>query len=618
MRKARLKRSAKFLAIIFLVSTACQAWAGVNIVIPKAEDIVGGANIICVVELSNTSQEVLTNKQGLIERQNFLRPVTRLEFLVDGQVLTTKSFPTPTTSSGATFVWDSTGVPSGKHRLTVRAISGNTVVGSDTVDVIVSNDGVDLVPPQVHIYSPKPGSTVQGQVPVAIHASDNSGVAMITLFIDKELKLLQNVPPFEYVWDTTRYPNGPHTIEVWAYDRAQNKSEARPVTVRVANETGRTDLQAQPEPSAPQPNTSAAQSLSPKSPSQTGPQTAEKQSPAQVISPSTPKEKAPTTARKAPGTLPKPQLAAATQTAEVRNSVAPLPPARTMLAKAFPSTAAPRFELPSAVSVQPPQTSQTPSAKTAQPAKPAESTPKRAAPTGSTAVAKQDSSKPVQTKTSAAPSNPKPSAAAAREPLLSTPAYSPPSPKLLARVPDLPQPELKPTKISPLASPPKKVEGTSRATSAQPANAPKYPKPANNTPLSAPPFHATSVQNSTLKLVLQDKPIPVDVPPVVKNGKALVPFRQVFEQAGGIVVWVPNKKIVHGQALGKNVTLTIGSKRASVNGQAVLMEYAAFIQNGRTIVPVQFLKTSLEMQVVYDPKTKIVRLYLHPPKTAVK
>lgn len=594
MRKAHLKRSAKFLAIIFLVSTACQAWAGVNIVIPKAEDTVGGANITCVVELSNTR-----------------RPVTRLEFLVDGQVLATKSFPTPTTSSGATFVWDSTGVPSGKHRLTVRAISGNTVVGSDTVDVVVSNDGVDLVPPQVHIYSPKPGSTVQGQVPVTIHVSDNSGVAMITLFIDKELKLLQNVPPFEYTWDTTRYPNGPHTIEVWAYDRAQNRSEARPVTVRVANETGRTDLQAQPEPSAPQPNTPAAQSLSPKPPSQTVSQTAEKQSTAQAISSSTTKEKALATARKAPGALPKPQPTAAPQTAEARNSVAPLPPARTMLAKASPSTA-PRFELPPAVSVQPPQT---PSAKTAQPTKPTEGTSKRTAPTGSTAVAKQDSSKPAQTKTPAAPSKP---AITAREPSLSTPAYSLPSPKLLARVPDLPQPELKPTKINPLASPPKKVESTSRATPAQPADEKKYSKPANNTPLSAPPFHATSAQNSGLKLVLRDKPIPVDVPPVVKNGRALVPFRQVFEQAGGIVVWVPNKKIVHGQAPGKNVTLTIGSKRASVNGQAVLMEYAAFIQNGRTMVPAQFLKTSLEMQIVYDPKTKIVRLYLRPTKTAVK
>lgn len=602
MRKAHLKRAAKFLAIIFLVSTACQAWAGVNIVIPKAEDTVGGANITCVVELSNLR-----------------RPVTRLEFLVDGQVLASKSFPTPTTSSGATFVWDSTGVPSGKHRLTVRAISGNTVVGSDTVDVIVSNDGVDLAPPQVHIYNPKPGSTVQGQVPITIHVSDNSGVAMVTLFIDKELKLLQNVPPFEYIWDTTRYPNGPHTIEVWAYDRAQNKSEARPVTVRVANETGRTDLQTQPEPSAPQTSAPAEpQDLSPKAETPKPPQTPEKQSTTKPLP--TPKEKAPapTPARKAPTVLPKPQTTAAPQTAEAKNSIAPLPPARTMLAKAFPSTAAPRFEPPSAVAVQPPQIVRVPPSKTAQPTKPAESAYKRPAPTESTAVTKQSPSKPVQPAKTAAQPPQKPRVTASREPSLSAPAYSLPSPKLLARVPDLPQPELRPTPISPLASTPKKVEGAGRAASAQPADAKKYAKPADDTPLSKPPFRTSSAKNSGLALVLQGKPIPVDVPPIVRNGKALVPFRQVFEQAGGIVAWVPTKKAVHGQAPGKNVTLTIGSKRASVNGQAVLMEHAAFIQNGRTMVPVQFLKASLEMQVVYDPKTRTVRLYLHPPKTVVK
>jgi hypothetical protein len=235
-----------------------------------------------------------------------------------------------------------------------------------------------------------------------------------------------------------------------------------------------------------------------------------------------------------------------------------------MLAKAFPSTAAPRFEPPSAVAVQPPQIVRVPPAKSAQPAKPAESAYKRPVPTESTAVTKQVSSKPTQPAKTAAQPSQKPRVTATKEPSLSAPAYSLLSPKLLARVPDLPQPELRPTQVSPLASPPKKVEGAGRAASTQPEDAKKYAKPADSTPLSKPPFRTSSAKNSGLALVLQDKPIPVDVPPIVRNGNALVPFRQVFERAGGIVVWIPSKKAVHGQAPGKNVTLTIGSKRANV------------------------------------------------------
>lgn len=576
MRRKRQVQASRWLVTAFIISIASQACAGVNIVLPRPDDLVGGSSIACVVEFSRTA-----------------RPVTRLDFVVDGQVLASKSFSRPTWESGATFVWDATGVPPGKHTLTVRALSGSTPVASDTVEVVVSNEANDVVPPQVHIFSPKPGSEVKGRVPINIHAADNDAVAMVSLFIDKELKLLQNIAPFQYVWDTTRYPNGPHTIEVWAYDRAQNKAEGRPVVVRVANETGRTDLQEHPEAQPAQPSAVAPQTPPPsqqQSPSSPEPQIPP--SPRAEAKLTAPTKPSPKPASMPALSVPTPRTSApnlAKVSAQPRESQVELPSPKVLVAKALPTASAwtdRQLGQSSPRSVEP----QAPTRAEGKPKPVREEKPAAAT--------------PAKAEKAAAAAPP-----AQARPAVALPQQKTPSPRLIAKaVP--PRAEARPVLPAPRSSQPH-TTAPARPMVAK-ADLPK--PPAGPTKAEAPvsvtrPIRPTPTPRR-LEIVLNDAKLSLDVPPVLNRGTAFIPLRQVVEKAGGVVMWLPAQKMVRAGIGQTRIQLAIGSQRATVDGKAASLASPAFVRSGRTMVPARFLEDALNLQVVYDPAQKLVRLYL--------
>jgi len=121
----------------------------------------------------------------------------------------------------------------------VRAFSGRKLVATDSAIVTVSNGGVDVVPPLVSFYAPLDGQIVSGNVNIGVNAADNDQVALVGLFVNRQLKLMKSQPPYQYTLDTTALPllngRGALVLEAWAYDRAQNRGVAKPITVYVQN-----------------------------------------------------------------------------------------------------------------------------------------------------------------------------------------------------------------------------------------------------------------------------------------------------------------------------------------------------------------------------------------------
>jgi LysM repeat protein len=112
----------------------------------------------------------------------------------------------------------------------------------------------------------------------------------------------------------------------------------------------------------------------------------------------------------------------------------------------------------------------------------------------------------------------------------------------------------------------------------------------------------------TFDVVLNDSRVAFDVNPRVENGLSLAPFRQMFEHAGGVVVWYPDQQEVRAANPQKEVRLQIGSKEAKVNQVVVVMDREAFIDSGRTIVPVSFMEKALDLKAEYDVKTGTIIL----------
>lgn len=107
----------------------------------------------------------------------------------------------------------------------------------------------------------------------------------------------------------------------------------------------------------------------------------------------------------------------------------------------------------------------------------------------------------------------------------------------------------------------------------------------------------------TFSILLNSSAVVFDVQPRVQDGIPLTPFRALFEQAGGKVEWENLAKAVTASGMGKDVFIKIGDSVARVNKIDVSMEMAPFIERGRTIVPLSFIRDGLDVDVQYDPAT---------------
>ncbi|WP_054668851.1 copper amine oxidase N-terminal domain-containing protein [Calditerricola satsumensis] len=100
-----------------------------------------------------------------------------------------------------------------------------------------------------------------------------------------------------------------------------------------------------------------------------------------------------------------------------------------------------------------------------------------------------------------------------------------------------------------------------------------------------------------IKTFVNGEPVSFDVPPVIENGRTLVPIRAVAESLKAKVQWIEKTKTVIIERDGVVVKLTINQRVAIVNGRKVMLDVPATIRGGRTIVPMRFISEALGAKV---------------------
>lgn len=96
------------------------------------------------------------------------------------------------------------------------------------------------------------------------------------------------------------------------------------------------------------------------------------------------------------------------------------------------------------------------------------------------------------------------------------------------------------------------------------------------------------------------------VQPVIKNDTTLVGLRAILEMLGAEVSWDEETRTVTATKDGINITLTIDSDKATVNGKEQKLLTAPQIINGSTMIPVRFISEQLGMNVDWDSSTRKV------------
>jgi len=99
-----------------------------------------------------------------------------------------------------------------------------------------------------------------------------------------------------------------------------------------------------------------------------------------------------------------------------------------------------------------------------------------------------------------------------------------------------------------------------------------------------------------------------DVQPRVEGGIGLVPIRQIFEHTGGWLYWYASARTVRAVNNTREIELKIGRPTATVNNRTLTLERAPFIDSGRTLVPLTFVRDALSVDARYDEATGRVLL----------
>jgi hypothetical protein len=115
--------------------------------------------------------------------------------------------------------------------------------------------------------------------------------------------------------------------------------------------------------------------------------------------------------------------------------------------------------------------------------------------------------------------------------------------------------------------------------------------------------HIAHVAGKEYRIVFDGDLLKLRTPPAVKAGISISPFREVFEHTGGVVHWYPVGKRVEARNDSTWVKLRIGDPEALVNEAARTLSPAPYIDNGRTMVPLSFIKDILNVTVEFNPET---------------
>jgi hypothetical protein len=88
--------------------------------------------------------------------------------------------------------------------------------------ITTSTSTIDTTAPTVTITNPTPGAQMHGNVTITANASDNVGIAALSLSIDGKLVSTANSTSLTYNWKTNKISSGTHSISATARDATGN------------------------------------------------------------------------------------------------------------------------------------------------------------------------------------------------------------------------------------------------------------------------------------------------------------------------------------------------------------------------------------------------------------
>lgn len=167
-----------------------------------------------------------------------------VELRVNRGSVATRDLNGQTKAGETTFTIDLSLLEDGDNKIEIILYdAAGKIVGRQTSTITADKSATS----PIHLEIPRSGETVLGPVEIKVGLKREFRNPYISFFIDDEFKLLKNVPPYTYVWDTTRVANGWHEVQAWLVDDTNATYKTKKTRVFVNNPGGKTARQTSPE-----------------------------------------------------------------------------------------------------------------------------------------------------------------------------------------------------------------------------------------------------------------------------------------------------------------------------------------------------------------------------------
>ncbi len=115
--------------------------------------------------------------------------------------------------------------------------------------------------------------------------------------------------------------------------------------------------------------------------------------------------------------------------------------------------------------------------------------------------------------------------------------------------------------------------------------------------------------SNNINVILDGEELEFDVPPQIIDNRVMVPIRAIFEALGATVEWDATTRTAKASIDDYDVICQIGNKTMLVCGEEVEMDTPPIIINGRTLMPARFAAEAFECKVFWQADTRTALLY---------
>ncbi|MFN7171404.1 MAG: stalk domain-containing protein [Fimbriimonadaceae bacterium] len=162
---------------------------------------------------------------------------TSIELFINDRSVGTRSVAAGRASGETTFQLDLSRLVDGDNAVEIRLFDANGRIVGTHRSIITTGDEIR---PMVYLEIPRSGQQVQGPVEIRLGFGREMRNVFVSFFVNDEMVSMRNVPPYTFIWDSTRVPNGWHDVEAWVVDESSQTIKTRRTKIFVNNPGGMT------------------------------------------------------------------------------------------------------------------------------------------------------------------------------------------------------------------------------------------------------------------------------------------------------------------------------------------------------------------------------------------